>query len=120
MNVFLKAALLAGGCSIVAACAPVQQPLYYWGNYQPSLYANHKHGTTDYAAQVSAIEATMQRAQAQGKSVPPGLHAHLGMLYFNTGRETEALEQFAMEKRLFPESEHFVNYVMNAQQGAAK
>jgi hypothetical protein len=37
------------------------------------------------------------------------------MLYFNTGRETEAREQFAMEKRLFPESGHFVDYVMKAQ-----
>ena len=47
--------------------------------------------------------------------MPPGLHAHLGMLYFNTGREIEAREQFAMEKSLFPESGHFVDYVLKAQ-----
>ncbi len=120
MNALFKAALLAGACSVVTACAPVQQPLYYWGNYQPSLYAHHKQGTTDYAAQVGAVEETLHKAQAQGKSVPPGLHAHLGMLYFNTGREIEAREQFAMERSLFPESEHFVNYVMKAQPEAAQ
>jgi hypothetical protein len=70
---------------------------------------------TNYDSQISAMEAIVVRAQAQGQSVPPGLHAHLGMLYFNTGRELEAREQFALEKQLFPESGHFVDYVMKAQ-----
>jgi hypothetical protein len=111
---FAKAALLVAA-SLLGACAPVQQPLYHWGSYQPSLYLHHKDGITDYAAQIDAIEATLQRAEAQGQSVPPGLHAHLGMLYFNTGREVEAREQFGMEKQLFPESGHFVDYVIKAQ-----
>ena len=113
-SLFLKGTLLAGVC-LVSACAPVSPPLYYCGNYQPSWYQYHQNGTTDYAGQIGALEAVMQRAQAQGQSVPPGLHAHLGMLYFNTGRESEGREQFAMEKQLFPESAHFVDYVMKAQ-----
>ena len=107
----LKVALVLGAAQLVA-CAPAPQPLYYWGNYQSSLYQHHKDGVTDYAAQVSAVEATLQRAEAEGKSVPPGLHAHLGMLYFNVGREVEGREQFAMERQLFPESQHFVSYVL--------
>lgn len=114
-----KAALLAGAC-LLGACAPVQQPLYYWGNYQSALYQHHKDGMTDYAAQTSEMEAILQRAQAQGKSVPPGLHAHLGMLYFNTGREIEAREQFAMERQLFPESAHFVSFVIKEQPEASR
>ncbi|MFN3580295.1 MAG: DUF4810 domain-containing protein [Pseudomonas sp.] len=113
-SIFLKGALLAGVC-LMSACAPVTPPLYYWGNYQPSLYQYHQDGSTDYASQVGAVEAVLQRAEAQGQSVPPGLHAHLGMLYFNTGREVEGREQFAMEKQLFPESSHFVDYVMKSQ-----
>ncbi|HDZ55513.1 MAG TPA: DUF4810 domain-containing protein [Pseudomonas xinjiangensis] len=112
--IFSKAALLAGAC-LLGACAPTNPPLYYWGGYQPALYQHHKEGMTDYAAQIDAIVATLQRAEALGQSVPPGLHAHLGMLYFNTGREIEAREQFGLEKQLFPESGHFVNYVMKAQ-----
>lgn len=113
-SIFSRATLLAGVC-LLGACAPVQQPLYHWGSYQQTLYLHHKDGITDYAAQIDAIEATLQRAEAQGQSVPPGLHAHLGMLYFNTGRSVEAREQFAMEKQLFPESGHFVDYVMEVQ-----
>ena len=93
--------------ALVAGCAPVNQPLYHWGDYQQTIYQYHQDGVTDYAAQVGRVEALLNQAQAQGKSVPPGLHAHLGMLYFNTGREIEAREQFAMEKSLFPESGHF-------------
>ena len=101
--------------ALVAGCAPINQPLYHWGDYQQTIYQYHQDGVTDYAAQVGRIEALLNQAQAQGKSVPPGLHAHLGMLYFNTGREIEAREQFAMEKSLFPESGHFVDYVLKAQ-----
>lgn len=118
-SMFSKATLLAGAC-LLGACAPAQQPLYHWGSYQPALYLHHKDGITDYSAQIEAIEATVQRAESQGQSVPPGLHAHLGMLYFNTGREGEAREQFGMEKQLFPESTHFVDYVMKAQPEVAK
>lgn len=117
-STLLKGALLAGAC-LVAACAPVSPPLYYWGNYQPALYEHHKLGVTNYSAQIGALEAIVARAEAQGQSVPPGLHAHLGMLYFNTGRELDARAQFAMEKQLFPESKHFVDYVMKAQPEAS-
>lgn len=117
-STLLKGALIVSVC-LLGACAPVSPPLYYWGNYQPSLYEHHKLGVTNYSAQITALEAIVARAQAQGQSVPPGLHAHLGMLYFNTGREPQAREQFALEKRLFPESAHFVDYVMKAQPEAS-
>ncbi|MFT6614876.1 MAG: hypothetical protein ACJAXR_000850 [Halopseudomonas sp.] len=113
-SILLKGALVGCVC-LLGACAPVSPPLYYWGNYQPALYQHHQNGVTNYDSQISAMEAIVARAQAQGQSVPPGLHAHLGMLYFNTGREPEAREQFALEKQLFPESGHFVDYVMKAQ-----
>ncbi|WP_339847609.1 DUF4810 domain-containing protein [uncultured Halopseudomonas sp.] len=117
-SILLKGALLGCVC-LLGACAPVSPPLYYWGNYQPVLYQHHKNGVTNYDPQISAMEAIVARAQAQGQSVPPGLHAHLGMLYFNTGRESEAQEQFALEKQLFPESGHFVDYVMKSQPEAS-
>jgi hypothetical protein len=113
-SILLKGALVGCVC-LLGACAPVSPPLYYWGNYQPALYQHHQNGVTNYDSQISAMEAIVARAQAQGQSVPPGLHAHLGMLYFNTGREPEAREQFALEKQLFPELGHFVDYVMKAQ-----
>ena len=85
-SILLKGALVGCVC-LLGACAPVSPPLYYWGNYQPALYQHHQNGVTNYDSQISAMEAIVARAQAQGQSVPPGLHAHLGMLYFNTGRE---------------------------------
>lgn len=120
----MKSFLLKGGClaaaAVLGACAPVNPPLYYWGDYQNTLYLHHQDGVTDYSAQVSSIESILSQAEAQGKSVPPGLHAHLGMLYFNTGREIEAREQFAIERNLFPESAHFVEQILHEQPETAQ
>ncbi|SDU08671.1 DUF4810 domain-containing protein [Halopseudomonas salegens] len=93
-------------------CATQSSNLYYWGDYQPALYAHHQDGITQNAELAADIEALIDRAHATGSSVPPGVHAHLGMLYAEMGRNAKAHEQLLIEQRLFPESAHFINYVL--------
>jgi hypothetical protein len=59
------------------------------------------------------IEAAMNR-RAAGKNLPPnpGLHAQLGLAYYQLGKIEEAKREFATEKALFPESGVFVDRML--------
>lgn len=48
----------------------------------------------------------------QNKPMPPGFHAHLGLLYGEAGRFDEMRNQFLIEKELFPESAEFIDFLL--------
>lgn len=115
MNIRIKIGGLLLLTALTTGCVHTPPPLYQWDAYQPSLYQHYQADTTDLGEQVQKLEQAIDKAQSGGISVPPGLHAHLGMLYYNTGREQDAQAQFTMEKTLFPESTHFMDYILKAQ-----
>lgn len=88
---------------LVGCAAP--PTIYSWGSYEELVY-------TSYAApdalqaqtQVEALEKDYQVARADNKRMPPGWHAHLGMLYFQLGKLDQAQQAFLTEKADFPES----------------
>jgi hypothetical protein len=45
--------------------------------------------------------------------VPPGYHAHLGYLYYQSGKADQALQSFETEKQLFPESTRFMDLLIS-------
>ncbi len=115
MNTMIKTGGLLLLVTLATGCVQTPPKLYQWDSYQPSVYQHYQADTANLTEQVEILEAAVEKAQAGGVSVPPGLHAHLGMLYFNTGREQDARVQFAAEKALFPESTHFMDYILKAQ-----
>jgi hypothetical protein len=93
---------------LISACAPV--PLYEWGGYEDSLYRTLVHpDTNDLATQSARLAADIERTSSLKRRVPPGVHAHLGYLYFMQGRADEALAQFEAERAAFPESTVFID-----------
>jgi hypothetical protein len=44
------------------------------------------------------MEKSLQTISAKGASVPPGFHAHLGMLYSIVGKSDQMVAQFEDEK----------------------
>ena len=115
MNIMIKSGGLLLLAALASGCAPAPQKLYQWDGYQPSVYQHYQADTANVTEQIQKLEASVEKAGATGVSVPPGMHAHLGMLYFNTGREQDARAQFVAEKSLFPESTHFMDYILKAQ-----
>lgn len=106
---------LFGLCIAVSgltACAPQQKPLYNWQAYEPQVYAYLKDDGADYATQVQALESNIQTARANNQALPPGFHAHLGMLYLKMGDGDKAAEQLQSEKQEFPESAPFMDFLM--------
>ena len=97
---------------LITGCAQQPKPLYGWGNYQGQVYEYFKGQNTRAEAQIAVLEADFQRMRASGATPPPGFHAHLGMLYNAIGKDDQALQQFNTEKGLFPESSHYIDFLL--------
>lgn len=101
------AALLA---FLLIGCQTAQPSLYQWGSYEPQVTGYFKGESPE--KQIAAMESHLRAVGAQGKQVPPGFHAHLGMLYSMGGRADQVAAHFQEEKRLFPESEPYMNRLL--------
>jgi len=97
---------LASGCAKPAL-------LYRWGEYENLVYDMYaKPGEADPATQTAKLSADIARTEAEGQRVPPGVHAHLGYIYYSRGNVEQAYQEFAIEKELFPESTVFVDGIL--------
>jgi hypothetical protein len=108
------AAVVAGALlmSLLTGCVQAPKPLYHWGSYTPQVYEYLKSDGVSPQAQITVLEADLQRARAQGSLPPPGLHAHLGLLYSRLGNDAAAAEQLRTEKSLFPESAAYMDFLL--------
>lgn len=102
---------LLGGALLAAGCAN-QQTLYDWGGYQQQVYEHFEGDDTSPDKQISVLEADLQKIQAKGAMPPPGYHAHLGLLYLEVGKNDQAVSEFKTEKTLFPESAHYIDFLL--------
>ena len=67
----------------------------------------------DIEGQVVMLEELVNRVQANGHRVAPGIHAHLGYLYALRGDMDGAIAAFLTEKETYPESTVFVDGVLD-------
>jgi hypothetical protein len=110
-NKYLAGLLLA--CMLLfSGCANRTPTIYYWGDYQPQLYAYLKNEGTSHAEQILALQKIIEEAKAANKSVPPGFHAHLGLLQISEGKPELARQELETEKTLFPESAVFMDFLL--------
>ena len=105
----IGAGILVG---LLTACAPRQPLLYNWESYQPQVHAYFQDEGGDTATQVQTMEHNIETARAANQALPPGFHAHLGLLYLKTGEDAGALEQIQSEKADFPESAPFMDFLL--------
>lgn len=122
MNLTLSRSLMAltlAASALLAGCAG-PQTLYQWEGYEPQVYEYFK-GEEPKEAQAEALERDLQKIRSTGKAVPPGYHAHLGLLYLSMGKDDQMVQQFKTEKTLFPESGTYMDFLLkNAKTGVAK
>jgi hypothetical protein len=115
MNFFPKTARLCAlamlSATLLAGCVSHPQPLYYWGGYQSQVY-DHFKGEKGAQEQILTLEQVREQARSQGKALPPGFHAHLAMLYGQAGQSERLAEQLEAEKKQFPESAPFMDFLL--------
>lgn len=103
-------ALSSTGLLLVGGCASQPPNLYQWENYQPQVYQYFQGKSKE--AQITELESGLQKIQASGKTVPPGYHAQLGLLYGQTGDGDRMVQEFQAEKTLFPESGPYIDFLL--------
>lgn len=101
---------LLGMSVMLGGCMATGKPLYQWGSYQTQVYEHFKGESPE--AQIAALEAQLQKAQASGDTVPPGLHAHLALQYAKVGKTDLMVQQLEAEKALFPESQPYMDRLL--------
>jgi len=109
--------LLLAAAAMLAGCASEPETLYYWDDYQARVYQYFQGNDASLEEQIAALEQHIQLARANSAAVPPGLHAHLGLLYAELGRDDQVRQQFETEKRLFPESATFMDFLLRQSGG---
>ncbi len=61
-------------------------------------------------------------AYADGKQcrVAPGAYAHMGLLMYKKGEDISAMKYFDLERNTFPESKHYIDFLLNKTKQQAK
>ena len=108
----IRLATLLAVTLTLGACANKPPALYSWQGYQANLDAYFRPNSLSPDAQAQLMEQDLQKIRASGLAVPPGYHAHLGLLYGEQGDVDKFAQQVALEKSKFPESETFMYFLM--------
>lgn len=107
----LTAMAVLGGCSST-------ERLYYHGDYNAAVYSYFKQDEVTLEAQIESFNQIIEDAANRQMPVAPGVHAHLGMLYFETGSPNLGMQHFEAEKALFPESTQYIDFLIKQAQEA--
>lgn len=112
MNLQLtRSAVVLALATTLGACANKPPALYSWQGYQANLDAYFRASSLSPDAQTQLMEQDLQKIRASGLAVPPGYHAHLGLLYGEQGDLDKFAQQVALEKSKFPESQTFMDFL---------
>lgn len=107
--------------AVFLAGCQTAKPIYYWGNYEALAYQSYATpGKASAEQQIEKLKEDLEKAKAANLPIHPGLHAHLGYLYTQTGKSDLALQEFEIEKKLFPESVKFIDGLLAQAKPAAK
>lgn len=100
-------------CGALSGCATPPPPsLYQWQNYQSNIDAYFRQDKLSPEAQTQLVEEDLKKIKTTGGKIPPGYHAHLGLLYAQQGKLDQFAEQIQQEKTLYPESAVFMDFLV--------
>jgi hypothetical protein len=101
----------------LAGCQSTK-PLYHYGSYQDNVYEHFKNEDSAVTEQIEALEKTIRDTNRNKLQVGPGIYAHLGFLYLQSGQRDTGLGYLQKEKQLYPESSQFIDFLLkNAKAG---
>lgn len=100
-------------CAALGGCASTaSNSLYQWQGYQKNVDAYFRADKASSDEQTQRMEEDLQKILSSGGAVPPGYYAHLGLLYGKQGKLDEFAQQMQAEKKQYPESETFMDFLL--------
>ncbi len=90
---------------LLSGCVP--PGLYYWGDYETSLFERYVENNPQHTD--AYLTQTLTEAEAQHRKVAPGVYADYGFLLYTRGDKAGAIENFQKERALYPESQALMN-----------
>lgn len=103
------AAISLAGLLLGCAAPPARHP---WNGYPTQVYSYLRNHTPSREEQIQARGKAMAQSLATAAELPPGYQAHRGLQHLHADRGNEALHAWQREKALFPESTHFIDYLI--------
>lgn len=103
--------LILATLSLMFSGCETTRPLYSWGRYEPLSYSALTE-TVSAEEQIAVLEEDLEIAKSENQATPPGVNAYLGYLYLKIGNVNYAVTAFEKEKTLFPESEVFIDRLL--------
>ncbi len=91
--------------SALSGCAP--HGLFYWGDYESSLYDRYVDNNSQHTD--AYLRNTITEAEQRQQRVPPGVFADYGFLLYTRGDKAGAIAYFQKERSLYPESTALMN-----------
>ena len=105
--------LVAAALVLLTGCAAKGPgPLYLWETFPRQQYSMLLREGVSPDEQIRVLEAHAEKARAGNAALPPGLRAHLGMLYLGAGNPQRAKELWLAEKTAFPESAPYMDTLL--------
>ncbi len=103
------AALVGLAAVLLTGCGT---SIYRWSGYEGSIATFYAHRDDDtMAGQVKSLSVQADKSRRAGR-VPPGMLAHLAYFYYLNGDTATAAVYLRAEKEAFPESAHFVDFIL--------
>ncbi|WP_293750642.1 DUF4810 domain-containing protein [uncultured Paraglaciecola sp.] len=117
MSITTKVILIMFCSMVFISGCKTTEPMYYYGDYSKAVYSYFKADETSVSQQIIILEEIIVQASGKGKPVAPGVHAHLGMLYFESGNQEQGINHSEQEKVLFPESVAYIDFLIKNTSG---
>lgn len=100
-------------CGVMTGCATTREPaLYGWRDYEKNLDAYFRADRSSPQDQLRSMQDNQKIMASEGKALPPGYQAHMGLLHGRTGDMESFAQHIEAEKRQFPESAGFMDFLM--------
>jgi hypothetical protein len=117
ISMSLKLVAVVVAVAALSGCQTTK-PLYNYGAYQDTVYAHFKNEDSSVTQEIDALEKTIAKSAAKNLQVGPGVNAHLGYLYIESGQMDLGVAYLRKEKALYPESAQFIDFLLkNAKAG---
>lgn len=113
MKKFFKLLIPSVAVFLLTGCAPRKATTMYCHHhsYTKSMYF-YLQNEPNYDEQLKLMEKYFRAASESNTLPAPGAYAHMAMVYSKIGNDAEAINYLNMEKEAYPESAHYIDFIL--------